>query len=134
MSRLVKIILTNNLQANLTSFINLLRLYFVTPHFSGVPLTTRQPTEYSWMSGNPTPLTKIRQSLICMRNSTQSTKPVPIINNDYTGSKCSKIMATWAPASILTSTSTIYNSSRVITLLLTKTNIKIYNFNTCSTK
>ena len=30
-------------------------------------------------------------------------------------------------------TSTIYHSSRVVTLLLTKTYIKIYNFNTCYT-
>ena len=33
--------------------------------FSGCPLTTRQLAEYSWMSGNPTPLTKIGQSLLC---------------------------------------------------------------------
>ena len=36
-------------------------------------LTTRQPVEYSWMSGNPTPLTKIGQSLLCMGNFTQNT-------------------------------------------------------------
>ena len=39
--------------------------------FPGCPLTTRQPVEYSWMSGNPTPLTKIGQSLICTGSSTQ---------------------------------------------------------------
>ena len=33
----------------------------------GGPLTTRQPMEYSWMSGNPTPFTKIGQSLLCTR-------------------------------------------------------------------
>ena len=27
--------------------------------FPGGSLTTRQPTKYSWMSGNPTPLMKI---------------------------------------------------------------------------
>ena len=41
--------------------------------FPGVPLTTRQPTEYSWMSGNPTPLMKIGQSLLCTGSSTQDT-------------------------------------------------------------
>ena len=40
---------------------------------SGGLLTTRQPTECSWMSGNPTPLTKIGQSLICTGSSTQGT-------------------------------------------------------------
>ena len=35
------------------------------------PLTTRQPVEYSWISGNPTPFTKIRQSLLCIGSSTQ---------------------------------------------------------------
>ena len=39
----------------------------------GVPLTTRQPAEYSWMSGYLTPLTKIRQSLFCTGSSTQGT-------------------------------------------------------------
>ena len=43
----------------------------------GSPLTTRQPAEYSWMSGNPTPLIKIGQSLLCTGSSTQGTKPVP---------------------------------------------------------
>ena len=39
----------------------------------GGPLTTRQPAEYSWMSGYPTPLTKIGQSLLCTGSSTQGT-------------------------------------------------------------
>ena len=39
----------------------------------GGPLTTRQLAEYSWMSGNPTPLMKIEQSLLCTWNSTQNT-------------------------------------------------------------
>ena len=37
----------------------------------GCPLTTRQPAEYKWMSGYPTPLQKIRQSLLCMGSSTR---------------------------------------------------------------
>ena len=37
----------------------------------GGPLTTRQPAEYKWMSGYPTPLQKIRQSLLCTGSSTQ---------------------------------------------------------------
>ena len=56
--------------------------------FPGGPLTTRQPAEYSWMSGNPTPLMKIGQCLFCMGNSTQGTKPVSTINNDHIGSMC----------------------------------------------
>ena len=39
----------------------------------GCPLTTRQPAEYSWMSGNPIPLIKIRQSLLYTGSSTQGT-------------------------------------------------------------
>ena len=50
----------------------------------GGPLTTRQPTEDSWMSGNLTPhhrvpffkthdLMKIRHSLLCAGSSTQNT-------------------------------------------------------------
>ena len=45
------------------------------------PLTTRQPAEYKWMSGYPTPLQKIGQSLLCTWSSTQIHhlhKPVPI--------------------------------------------------------
>ena len=52
------------------------------------PLTTRQPAEYLWMSGNPTLLMKIGQSLLCTTSSTQGTKPVPTIYNDHTGSTC----------------------------------------------
>ena len=45
---------------------NFLQLFKnVTPQNRGVSLTTCQPAEYSWMSGNPTPLTKIGQSLLC---------------------------------------------------------------------
>ena len=36
----------------------ILRSYCDAPNPGG-PLTTRQPAEYSWMSGNPTPLMKI---------------------------------------------------------------------------
>ena len=39
--------------------------------FSEGPLTTRQPTEYKWISGYPTPLQKIGQSLLCTGSSTQ---------------------------------------------------------------
>ena len=54
--------------------------------FPRVPLTTRQPAEYSWMSGNPTPLMKIGQSLLCMGSSTQDTQLVPTFYTDHTGS------------------------------------------------
>ena len=39
--------------------------------FPGGSLTTRQPEEYKWMSGYPTPLQKIRQSRLCTGSSTQ---------------------------------------------------------------
>ena len=54
----------------------------------GVPLTTRQRAEYSLMSGNPTPLTKIRQNLLCTRNSTQIQNLSQTVHNDHTGSTC----------------------------------------------
>ena len=50
----------------------------------GGPLTTRQPAEYKWMSGYPTPLQKIGQSLLCTGSSTQIQYlyiPVPNINH-----------------------------------------------------
>ena len=37
----------------------------------GGPLTTRQPAEYKWMSGYPTPPQKIGQSLLSMGSSTR---------------------------------------------------------------
>ena len=45
----------------------------VMPQNRGVLLTTRQPVEYLWMSGNPTPLMKTGQSLLCIGSSTQRT-------------------------------------------------------------
>ena len=54
----------------------------VTPQNPGFPLTTRQPVEFLWISGNPIPhfcvpfigihiFTKIKQSLLCSGSSTQ---------------------------------------------------------------
>ena len=54
----------------------------------GVPLTTCQPAEYSWMPGNPTPLMEIGQSLLCTRNSTQGTNLSQQVYNDHTWSIC----------------------------------------------
>ena len=54
----------------------------------GCPLTTRQPAEYLWMSGNPKPLTKIGQSLICTGSSTQGTNLSQQVYNDNSGSTC----------------------------------------------
>ena len=116
----------------------------VTPQNRGISLTTRQPAEYSWMSGNPTPLMKIGQSLLCTGSSTQGTTcpnhmaTCPNIlqrpHRVHIRIKMSK-MATWAHALILTKLHQLFtNSSRVIAILLTKTYIKIKSFNTCSTK
>ena len=51
------------------------------------PLTTRQPAEYSRMSGNPTPLTKIGQSLLCIGSSTQEQHVPTSISEDIYMSK-----------------------------------------------
>ena len=52
-----------------------IKLYYIMcdAPIPGGPLTTRQPAEYLWMSGNPTPFMKIRQSLLCTGSSTQGT-------------------------------------------------------------
>ena len=60
---------TPNQNMQWTSNINM----FCDAPIRGCPLTTRQPAEYSWMSGNPTLLTKIGQSLFCMGSFTQGT-------------------------------------------------------------
>ena len=54
----------------------------------GCSLTTHQPAEYSWMSGNPTPLMKIGQSLLCTGSSTQGTNLSQQVYNDHIGSTC----------------------------------------------
>ena len=56
------------------TYIDITRHYYScdAPKLGG-PLTTRQPAEYSWMSGYPTPLMKIGQSLLCTGSSTQGT-------------------------------------------------------------
>ena len=46
-------------------------LYWCDAPKPGGPLTTRQPAKYKWMSGYPTPLQKIGQSLLCTGSSTQ---------------------------------------------------------------
>ena len=61
----------------------------------GCPLITRQPAEYSWMSGNLTPLTKIGQSLLCTGSSTQNTTCPKQFTMTTPGLHASKIMATW---------------------------------------
>ena len=62
------------------------------------PLITRQPAEYSWMSGNPTPLIKIGQSLLCMGSSTQNTICPNILQRPHRV----HVLVKMAPASILT--------------------------------
>ena len=103
--------------------------------FPGGPLTTRQAAEYSWMSGNLTPLMKIGQSLLCTGSSTQGTTCanhmatcLNILQRPHWVHVLIKMskMATWAHALILTKLHQLFtNSSRVITILLTKTYIKI---------
>ena len=103
----------------------LLPFYFCDAPFPGGPLTTHQPAEYSWMLGNPTSLTKIGQSLLCMGSSIQDTTCPNILRRPHRVHMRVK-MATWAHASILIKIQQLYyNSSRVITLLLIKTYIEI---------
>ena len=99
--------------------------------FPGGPLTTRQPAEYSWMSGNPTPLTKIGQSLLCTGSSTQGTtcpkfsqrphrvhKQFKMSKNDHLGLCINTHKITYQ----------LYtNSSRFDTSLLIQTYTKIKN-------
>ena len=85
--------------------------------------------------GYPIPLMKIGQSFICTRSSTQGTtcpnhmatcpNTLQRPHQVHIWIKMSK-MATWAHALILTKLHQLFtNSSRVITILLTKTYIKI---------
>ena len=103
--------------------------------FPGGPLTTRQPVENSWMSGNPTPLMKIGQSLLYTGSSTQGTTcPNHMATGPNILQRPHRVhirikmikMATWAHVLILTKLHQLFtNSSRVITILLIKTYIKI---------
>ena len=100
-------------------------------------LTTRQLAEYKWMSGYPTPLLKIGQSLLCTGNSTQ-------IQNMYTPAftcpKQSNICnisntATWAHKLILIKTdiTTILQLSpnnSIVDYTFIQTYINIYKSNT----
>ena len=86
---------------NLMACENVSGSFSVTPQFPGGSLTTRQPAEYSWMSSNTTPLTKIGQSLLCMGSSTQSITCPNILQRPHKVHVRVK-MATWAHASILT--------------------------------
>ena len=80
--------------------------------FPGGPLTTRQPTEYKWMSGYPTPLQKIGQSPLSMGSSTQ----LPDLQETFP--KQSDVItmiqiwiktASWAHTTIPINIPTIYN-------------------------
>ena len=104
------------------------------------PLTTRQLAEYKWMSGYPTPLQKIGQSLLCTGSSTQLQN---LHNLAFTCPKRSNICnisntATWAHKLILIKSIIITilqlspnNSIVDYTFIQTQTYIKIYNSNTC---
>ena len=101
----------------------------------GGPLTTRQPAEYKWMSGYPTPLQKIGQSLLCTGSSTQIQylyKPA------FTCPKQSNICntTTWAHKLILikTNITTILQLSpnnSIVDYTFIRTYINIYKSNTC---
>ena len=103
------------------------------------PLTTRQPAEYKWRSGYPTPLQKIGQSLLCTGSSTQ-------IHNLHILSQTVQYMqytqvwiktASWAHATISikhiqTMNPTISNSSKSSNIYsYTIHTLKLENTNTC---
>ena len=99
--------------------------------FFGGPLTIRQPAKYSWMSGNPTPLTKIEQSLLYTGSSTQiqhvsnSSQRPHRVHIQFKMSKTSHLGPCINTHKI---TYQLYtNSSRVDTSLLIQTYIKIKN-------
>ena len=87
------------------------------------------------MLGNPTPLTKIGQSLLCTGSSTQDTQPVPTFDMATPGPRASKNghLGPCINTHKYISLPTISHGSRVNKSLLIHTYIKIYNFNTCYT-
>ena len=104
----------------------------------GGPLTTRQLAEYKWMSGYPTPLQKIGQSLL---STWSSTKIQNIYTPAFTCPKQSNICnisntATWAHKLILIKTdiTTILQlspNSSIVDCTFIQTYINIYKSNTC---
>ena len=97
----------------------------------GGPLTTCQLAEYSWMSGNPTPLIKIRQSLICTGSSTQGTTCPKFSKRPHRVHIQFKMSKNAHLGPCINTHKTTYqlytNSSRVDTSLLIKTYINIKN-------
>ena len=97
----------------------------------GDPFTTRQPAEYSWMSGNPTPLTKIEQSLLCTGSSTQGTTYPKFSQRPHRVHMQFKMSKNGHLGPCINNHKITYqlytNSSRVDTSLLIQTYIKIKN-------
>ena len=89
-----------------------------------------QPMEYSWMSGNSTPPTKIGQSLLC----TGSSVPNNLQQPHRVHMRVKWPLRPMHQYSQIISQPTILHGSRVNKSLLIQTYIKIYNFNTCYTK
>ena len=81
---------SNNIQISSLEIITIYSQWLTHNYYdapkSGCSLTTRQPTEYPWMSGNPTPLMKFGQSLLCTGSSTQGKNLSQQVYNDHTGS------------------------------------------------
>ena len=97
----------------------------------GVSLTTRQPVEYSWMSGNPTPLTKNRTEshlygeLFPRYNCPKFSQRPHRVHIQFKMSKNGHLGPCINTHKI---TYQLYtNSSRVVTSLLIQTYIKIKN-------
>ena len=99
--------------------------------FPGGPLTTRQPVEYSWTLGNPTPLMKIGQSLLCTGSSTQNTTCPNNFTTTTPGPHMNKMSKNGHLGPYINTHKITYqlytNSLRVVTSLLIQTYIKIKN-------
>ena len=102
----------------------------------GGPLTTRQPAEYKWMSGYPTPLQKIGQSLLCTGSSTQLQNlriTCPKQFNLITMIQIWIKTASWAHTTITIKTYQLYQIVlRVQIFTLIQHILKYSNSNTCN--
>ena len=94
-------------------------------------MTTHQPAEYSWTSGNPTPLMKIGQSLLCTGSSIQNTTCPNNFTTTTPGPHTNKMSKNGRLGHYTNTHKITYqlytNSSRVVTSLLVQTYIKIKN-------
>ena len=98
-------------------------------------MTTHQPAEYKWMSGYPTPLQKIGQSLLCTGSSTQINhlhETCPKQSNIITMIQIWIKMASWAHTTIPIKTYQLYLIVQRVQMFYSYTThiLKLENSNT----